>query len=303
MENDASALCRLISAIKFGDIVELRLNVDAALVVDEDKLAAAGSDGISALGLACKLGNVQAATELLRHPLIDPNMAKKTTTTVMLAAGRGHAGVVQALLAHPRTDVNLKRRDGVTALMLSVQEEHSEVTRMLLQHARTKPSVKALLPERVTPLVLAIRHRKAAQVALLLQCQRLNIEDNIWMRETPLEYARTVYEMMEQQLEQLEQQQHDPTDQHVERIEGHNIIKMLEAFEHGGCNAVAEMVAPCDRLYDCMSADGTDNTFSCELGLCSELLELELSKEARSKVEELVRAIGARKAAVMATGG
>jgi ankyrin repeat protein len=49
---------------------------------------------------------------------------------LMLASANGHLEVVQALLA-AKADVNAKQRDGSTPLMLAVQNNHTEVARLL----------------------------------------------------------------------------------------------------------------------------------------------------------------------------
>ena len=74
--------------------------------VDEDQLEAAGSEGgVTALGLACKLGNAEAVRILLEHPLVERNVAKRTTTPLMVAVGLGHENVVRVLLAGERFGV------------------------------------------------------------------------------------------------------------------------------------------------------------------------------------------------------
>lgn len=297
-----AGLQHLISAIRANDMVAAKANWDSVVVLDEDQLGAAGSDGLSALGLACQLGNVDMVSMLLQHPLVDPNKAKRTTTNLMIAAGRGYAGAVRALLAHPRCDVNLKRRDAVTALLLSVQEGHREVTRALLQHPRTQPSVKALLPERLTPLVLAVRQQNPQQVALLLQSDRLLMSENVWMRETPLDFARSILNRDQPQnqanaepcLPSLgNQQQQSP----IQRI-----VEMLEAFDASGYQGVAQMVEPCDRLFghNINEIGGKDPAgFAHELALCHDLLQSQLSPEARGKVEELQRSLLGRQSSVV----
>lgn len=295
-----AGLQHLISAIRTNDMVAAKANWDSVVVLDEDQLAAAGSDGLSALGLACQLGNVDMVSMLLQHPLVDPNKAKRTTTNLMIAAGRGYAGIVRVLLAHPRSDVNLKRRDAVTALLLSVQEGHREVTRALLQHPRTQPSVKALLPERLTPLVLAVRQQNPQQVALLLQSDRLLMSENVWMRETPLDFARSILNRDQSQdqanaepcLPSLGKQQQSPIQL---------IVGMLEAFDASGYQGVAQMVEPCDRLFghNIHETVGKDPAgFAHELALCNELLQCQLSPQARGKVEELQRSLLGRQSSV-----
>eukprot|EP00929_Paragymnodinium_shiwhaense_P124248 TRINITY_DN9935_c0_g1_i1.p1 TRINITY_DN9935_c0_g1~~TRINITY_DN9935_c0_g1_i1.p1 ORF type:complete len:334 (+),score=40.06 TRINITY_DN9935_c0_g1_i1:36-1004(+) len=276
MSAEGAQLADVIRTVKAGDAVGAKQCWDAVGVQDEETLVKAGSDdGLTALGLACKLGHSAVVSTLLEHPCIDPNLAKRTTSTLMVAAGRGFADVVQALLVHPRIDVNQKRRDGVTALMLSIQQGHSETTKLLLRHPRLKPSIKALFPERITPLVLAIRQRQAREVALLLQCDRLHLEDNVWMRETPLEYAQS----LATQCDAREEERGDSVEKRAARS-SREIIELIQAFELGGPARVASLVEPGDRLVDsCCPANAVVDVVE-ELRLCRQLLAMKLPEEA-----------------------
>lgn len=285
-----AALGQLIAAIQERDVSKVRLHWDAVQVTDEACLTAAGTEGLTALGYACKLGAVEVALALLEHPLVDPNAAKRITTNLMLAAGRGYDEIVKALLAHPRIDANRKRRDGVTALLLSVQLDHVETTRVLLRHPRLHPSIKALFPERMTPLVVAIRQQLVRQVALLLQSDRMLSSDNVWMRETPLEYARSFLKEHVGDSLGVEHLKAAPHSEHAAQT----IADLLAEFESGGCDAVARLVAPCDRLLGGVEDASTNKGFGHELSLCTELLQLQLSPEAMAKVYELMTALRTR---------
>jgi len=282
MVESCAELGQLIAAIQRGAADEVRAHWEAVVVVEEEALIAAGSqEGLSALGLACRDGQGEIVAVLLKHPLVDPNFAKKTTTTMMLAAGRGHAAICQKLLSHPRTDANLKRRDGVTALMLAVQQGHHDTTKTLLQHPRVRPSMKALFPERVTPLILAIRQQRREIVSLLLQCERLLTSENHWMRQTPLDYAKSLEgsrDALPASKDAVESEATQPS-----------VVDLLEAFEKGGCRRVMELSS--DRLYP---PEQDTTNFEHELGLCESLLLLQLPLEASSMVEKLASSLRSR---------
>ena len=125
--------------------------------------------------------------------------------------------------------MNKKRRDGATALLLSVQMNRLECTRHLLLHPQIRVSVRSLFPERLTPLVLAIRLRRTEQLALLLQSPAITMDDNLFERETPLEYARSIAV------------DDDGADESVS-VAIQRAIKLLKSFESGGCDAVESLI-------------------------------------------------------------
>merc|ERR1712218_237042 len=116
-------------------------------------------------------------------------------------------------------------------------------------------SIKALYPERVTPLILAIRLQHVQSVSLLLQSIHMLITDNIWMRETPLEFAQS-HLSKKANLESTESQEELggrdalPADRKDGTAnDSQKIIELLEAFDQGGAELVSKVVKPDERLF------------------------------------------------------
>ena len=126
--------------------------------------------------------------------------------------------------------MNKKRRDGATALLLSVQQNQLESTRHLLLHPQIRVNVRSLFPERVTPLILAIRLQRTEQLALLLQSPALTVEENMFERATPLEYARAIAV-------------DDDGASEMVSVAIQRAIKLLKVFDEGGSNAVEDLVS------------------------------------------------------------
>ena len=282
-------LSRLITAVATDDAEAAVTCVDAASEVDEGVLVAAGSaDGSTCLGIAAKRGSVVVVRALLEASNVDCNVARRTTTPLMVAAAHGHLDVVLALLADGRVDVNRKRRDGVTALLLAVQANWIDCARALLRERRTKPSIRSLFPQRLTPLILAIRLQRLDAVAVLLQSDRLDFEDNVYMRQSPLEYAADAF---------------PPAG------------AMLSAFERGGCAAVrahlvAEGLAELLLVQECEAdAAATDaappprhDAFAPELRLLDEIAALGCPPAASALLDAVRARLRARSDCGVAAG-
>lgn len=76
-------------------------------------------------------------TRLLLASGADPNRLKRTglmstSTSLVVAACKGHTGVVTALVEHPTTDVNATVSGGWTALMWAAWYGHMKVVEVLL---------------------------------------------------------------------------------------------------------------------------------------------------------------------------
>ena len=87
-------------------------------------------------------------------------------TALTATAARGDAKIVDLLL-RGGADVNAKGRNGWTALLLALQDEHDEATDILLNQPAL--DVKALTPEGMTSLMLAVWHQKDRFVRTLVQ--------------------------------------------------------------------------------------------------------------------------------------
>lgn len=91
----------------------------------------------------------------------------------------------------------------------AVQQGHAEVVRLLLGHPQIKLSMRTLFPQRVTPLHLAMRAAREDLVTLLLAHPRLDLEENLFMRDSAITIARGIQG-------------------------GERIVAMLEALEKSG---------------------------------------------------------------------
>lgn len=94
-------------------------------------------DGATALIMAAQKGRAEVVEALING---DADVNAKTSpegyTALILASQNGYSKVVQALLS-AGADVNAKRYDGATALKMASQNEHKDVVR-LLQDAGAK---------------------------------------------------------------------------------------------------------------------------------------------------------------------
>ncbi len=88
-------------------------------------------------------------------------------TALMVAAGRGHAGVVSALLSAGADPAAVARGPGATALHMAAQGGHAGIMRLLLE-AGASPNQQAP-GNGMTPLMSAVWHRHPPVVSLLLQ--------------------------------------------------------------------------------------------------------------------------------------
>lgn len=93
-----------------------------------------------ALFEASKRGRTEIVSLLLQQEGICVNYkdGPSESTPLTLAAGRGHVGVVQLLLAHPIIDVNALDTYGRTPLMHAARERRTEVVKALLHSTRAR---------------------------------------------------------------------------------------------------------------------------------------------------------------------
>jgi ankyrin repeat protein len=85
---------------------------------------------------AAKNGNVKKVKTFLAHGA-DINVKDKDGKTALIwAAYKGHRNVVKLLLAHG-ADINVKDKDGKTALIWAIYKDHPYIV-MLIKQARAK---------------------------------------------------------------------------------------------------------------------------------------------------------------------
>ena len=268
-------LPKLIAAITADDSEATAACLAAAAEVEEGALIAAGSeDGSTCLGIAAKRGSVHVVRALLKSSAVNRNVARRTTSPLMVAVVHGHLDVVSTLLADASVDVNRKRRDGVTALLLAVQANRIECARALLRERRTNPSIRSLFPQRLTPLILAIRLQRLDAVALLLQSDRFDFEDNVYMRQSPLEYATDAFPAA---------------------------CALLGEFERGGGAAVRAHLAA-EGLAALLLEPECDAVFAPELRLLNEIAALGCPTAATALLDEMHARLRARSGCDVAEG-
>ena len=71
---------------------------------------------------------MQVVDLLLAHPDINVNKSNKNgDVSLMCAANRGHATIVEKLLKSKAIEVNIKNNDGYTALMCAADKGNAKV--------------------------------------------------------------------------------------------------------------------------------------------------------------------------------
>ena len=156
--------------------------------------------GTTALGIAAKTGQLDVVQTLIKRKDIDLNQGRGSSSPLLLAAAYGHVECVRALVrcvSSGRVHLNAARRDGVGALAIACQQGNASVVRLLLrkangQFSKIKTSQRTLFPERVTPLLLAIRCGSFECVQCLLEHPGLSLDDNVYHRQTCQEIAKNM---------------------------------------------------------------------------------------------------------------
>ena len=122
-----------------------------------DRVNTAGGDGSTPLYVACKLGWTHVVCALLRVEgiALNPQTAYAGRSPLYIAAAKGHAEIVEALLLHPSdsVDVNIARSNGATPLFVACQTGRPRIVAALL--ATGKVDVNAGLRDSRTALYVA----------------------------------------------------------------------------------------------------------------------------------------------------
>jgi len=86
-----------------------------------------------AIGWAALEGHTDVVEELLKAPRIQPNYKDKDgNTALILAAQRGHADTVEALI-RAKVNLNVDNKDGMTALILAAQNGFARCVQLLVK--------------------------------------------------------------------------------------------------------------------------------------------------------------------------
>jgi len=93
-----------------------------------------GSENRSPLRQASFLGHTKIVEALLNHPKIQVNKAKSDiiSTPIFTAAQNGHEEIVKMLLCHPDINPNLTDKDGISPIWMATQNNRENVIKMFL---------------------------------------------------------------------------------------------------------------------------------------------------------------------------
>ena len=122
-----------------GKLIEAVLSKDMKALSDalsQEDVNGADVDGWTALHIAAREGNAEAAQILLDQPSISVDaMNKWKSTPLMIAAGSGKLAIIDLLLRHPKTQIDLRAEYyGRTALIEAAVKGHISVVKALVSN-------------------------------------------------------------------------------------------------------------------------------------------------------------------------
>lgn len=91
-------------------------------------------NGTTALYMAAALGEDDVVKAFIQKGANVNVIANYGWTPLMVAAGRGHLTIVQALLSAPQIDIDAKKIDGATALIVTAALDKDDVVKALIDH-------------------------------------------------------------------------------------------------------------------------------------------------------------------------
>ena len=145
------------------------------------------TDGMSDLWTQCYLGDVEGVRAALARGEDDPNTidGEWRRSCLMEAAGRGHTGVVELLLAHPGIDINAVNSGNMTALHGACMYGWKDVGVRLLAHPRVNLNIRDGM-DGMTPIMMAARGGHSVEtVRVMAGDGRVELDTVDW---TGLEY-------------------------------------------------------------------------------------------------------------------
>ena len=148
----------------------------------------AALSGATPLFAAAQEGSVELARMLLQRQEINPAICTSNnwTTPLTVAAYCGRKEMVELLLSFADIKLNLRQRDGSTALFGAVQKNCPEIVELLTGKGA---DVNLPLSDGTTPLCVAAFEGYTKVVEHLLQVPGVNINQAGADRSTPLYYA------------------------------------------------------------------------------------------------------------------
>jgi ankyrin repeat protein len=151
------------------DIVELLLQRP-----DTDPNAHDGPEDMTPLHKAISCGHLKVAEAILLHPRVDVNSVDMYGwSALMYATNKEHSDIVNALLQHPDIDINSVDKYGFSALMYAIYRGYSDIVNALLQRSDTDintPDYRGW-----TPLTEAVDRGYAEMVRMLLSHKDIDI--------------------------------------------------------------------------------------------------------------------------------
>ncbi len=123
-------------------------------------------NGTTALYMAAALGEDDVVKAFIQKGANVNVIANYGWTPLMVAAGRGHLTIVQALLSAPQINIDAKKFDGATALIVAAALDKDDVVKALIDHGA---NVNITDNYGSTPLISAVAdqgHLKTVQALL-----------------------------------------------------------------------------------------------------------------------------------------
>ena len=148
----------------------------------------ANSIGATPLFAAAQYGHLEVARMLLQQPKINPSIGTSNngTTPLTVAACFGHEEMVELLLSSGNIKINLRQKDGATALFGAVQKNRPKVVKLLISKGA---DVNLPLWEGTAPLCVAAFQGYNEVVELLVNTPGIQIDQSGADKATPLYYA------------------------------------------------------------------------------------------------------------------
>ena len=166
--------------IGHGKLIDAVISRDMKALSDAvsyDAINEADPDGWTALHVAAREGNTEATKLLLNQSSISVNPKNKwKSTPLMIAAGSGNLAIIDLLLRHPRTQIDLQAEYyGRTALIEAAVKGHISVVKALVSNgANVNVTDKT---GRNSALVEAIKNGHADVATFLLRTGLLDFSE------------------------------------------------------------------------------------------------------------------------------